>query len=77
MKALTNILTVDVEDWYMDTDISRWTKFEDRIVASTDRLLDILVDTKATFFVLGYLLQRIKMERLYSVFLNYIHSRRH
>lgn len=45
---------MDVEDWYMDTDISCWTKFEDRIVASTDRILSILGNTKATFFVLGY-----------------------
>jgi peptidoglycan-N-acetylglucosamine deacetylase len=53
-KNIKNILTVDVEDWYMDTDISYWTKFEDRIVNSTDKILDILKDTKATFFILGY-----------------------
>lgn len=51
---MENILTVDVEDWYMDTDISRWPKFEDRIVASTGRVLSMLGGTKATFFVLGY-----------------------
>jgi len=49
-----NILTIDVEDWYMDMDISCWQTFEDRVVASTDRILSILGDTKATFFVLGY-----------------------
>lgn len=54
MGDIKNILTVDVEDWYMNTDISRWEKFEDRVVDSTERILSILGDTKATFFVLGY-----------------------
>lgn len=54
MEEIQNILTVDVEDWYMNTDISRWGKFEDRVVDSTKRILSILGDTKATFFVLGY-----------------------
>ena len=54
MGNITNILTVDVEDWYMNTDILRWEKFEDRVVDSTERILSILGDTKATFFVLGY-----------------------
>ncbi len=55
-NAVTNILTVDVEDWYMDTDISTWDLYEDRIVESTNRIIDILkeYDTKATFFILGY-----------------------
>ncbi|HEY3362785.1 MAG TPA: polysaccharide deacetylase family protein [Methanosarcina sp.] len=38
----------------MDTDILSWTKYEDRIVASTERVLSVLGDIKATFFVLGY-----------------------
>lgn len=54
MGHVENILTVDVEDWYMTTDISCWGEFEDRIVASTERMLSILGNTKATFFVLGY-----------------------
>lgn len=54
MENLENILTVDVEDWYMTKEISLWEKFEDRIVASTERVLSILGSTKATFFVLGY-----------------------
>lgn len=54
IKTPVNILTVDVEDWYMNTDIIQWPKFEDRIIASTNRLLSIMGNTKATFFVLGY-----------------------
>jgi len=51
-----NILTVDVEDWYMDTDISAWDSYEDRVVQSTEKILEILdeTNTKATFFVVGY-----------------------
>ncbi|MEA1999020.1 MAG: polysaccharide deacetylase family protein [Euryarchaeota archaeon] len=52
----TNILTVDVEDWYMDTDISTWGLYEDRVVESTNKIIKLLneSDTKATFFILGY-----------------------
>ncbi len=51
-----NILTIDVEDWYMDTDISTWDSYEDRVAQSTQKILEILdkADTRATFFVLGY-----------------------
>ena len=53
---MTNILTIDVEDWYMDTDISTWDSYEDRVVQSTEKILEILdeTNTKATFFVVGY-----------------------
>ena len=55
-KQITNILTIDVEDWYMDTDISMWDSYEDRVVESTRKILKILdeANTKATFFVVGY-----------------------
>ena len=67
----TNILTVDVEDWYMDTDISTWELYEDRVVESTNKIIKLLNEsnTKATFFILGYvaehfpeLVERIKDE---------------
>ncbi|WP_410508121.1 polysaccharide deacetylase family protein [Methanosarcina hadiensis] len=58
MGSIMNILTVDVEDWYMTTDISRWGEFEDRVVASTEKVLSILGDIKATFFVLGYVAEQ-------------------
>ena len=55
-----NILTIDVEDWYMDTDISMWDLYEDRVVQCTQKVLDILdeTNTKATFFVVGYVAER-------------------
>ena len=55
-SEVTNILTVDVEDWYMDADISAWDSYEDRVVQSTEKVLEILDEsnTKATFFVVGY-----------------------
>ena len=55
-NRVTNILTIDVEDWYMDTDISTWDSYEDRVVQSTQEILNLLdeTNTQATFFVVGY-----------------------
>ena len=55
-NKVTNILTIDVEDWYMDTDILTWDSYEDRVVQSTQKILEMLDEsnTKATFFVVGY-----------------------
>ena len=59
-RSTQNILTVDVEDWYMDLDHSSWANYEERIVDSTIRVLEILAenDVKATFFVVGYVAER-------------------
>lgn len=55
---MKNALTIDLEDWYqnIDHDYREWPNYEDRIVAGTARVLDLLrqTDTRATFFVLGY-----------------------
>jgi len=52
-----NAVTVDVEDWYhcLEADPNKWADFEDRVVASTRRCLDLFeqCDTRATFYVLG------------------------
>lgn len=58
-----NILTFDVEEWFhlLDFDGTRteneWQKFSPRIVGNVDRILEILdrTDTKATFFVIGWI----------------------
>ena len=57
---MKNILTVDVEDWYMDRDISTWGLYEDRICKSTNKVICLLneSDTRATFFILGYVAER-------------------
>jgi polysaccharide deacetylase family protein (PEP-CTERM system associated) len=61
---LLNALTVDVEDWYMTSDFDypqdTWEQFEDRVVPSTMRLLDLFdrYQAKGTFFVLGCVADR-------------------
>jgi polysaccharide deacetylase family protein (PEP-CTERM system associated) len=60
-KKVLNALTIDLEDWYQGLTstsqrVDRWPSYENRVVESTNRLLDILAQAgvKATFFVLGY-----------------------
>ena len=57
-----NALTIDLEDWYHGLEIPQhaWSGYEDRVVAPTDRLLEILgaAGTRATFFVLGSVAER-------------------
>lgn len=59
---IKNALTIDFEDWYQGLEIpySDWEKFEDRIETVGDKLLQILEegDTKATFFMLGYVAEQ-------------------
>lgn len=59
-NTIKNMMTVDIEDWYMDLDISRWPSFEDRVVLNTQHILDIFDKSKvkATFFVLGYVAEK-------------------
>ncbi|MGB7207231.1 MAG: XrtA system polysaccharide deacetylase [Pyrinomonadaceae bacterium] len=57
-RPITNALTIDFEDWYQGLEIphTEWGNFEDRVEFIGDKLLQLLddADTKATFFVLGY-----------------------
>ncbi len=60
MMSVRNGLTVDLEDWFHGlTSTNRqpnlWPKLESRVVANTERLLDLLgtANVHATFFVLG------------------------
>jgi len=59
---ITNALTIDFEDWYRGLEIpcSEWDKFEDRIEAVGEKLLQILdeADARATFFMLGYVAEK-------------------
>jgi polysaccharide deacetylase family protein (PEP-CTERM system associated) len=63
---LINALTVDVEDYFQVSsferviDRSQWQSCESRVVASTQRLLDLFAEHKArgTFFVLGWVAER-------------------
>ena len=38
---ITNILTIDIEDWYIDIDIRYWEDFEGRVIQNIDKVLDI------------------------------------
>jgi polysaccharide deacetylase family protein (PEP-CTERM system associated) len=59
-------LSFDVEDWFHShnlrpaLDWEAWDDYEFRVVENTHRILDLLDDheTKATFFVLGYVAER-------------------
>ena len=61
-----NILTVDVEEWFhlLDHDLTKdkgsWSSHEVRIHKNLERILTILenTDTKATFFVLGWIAKK-------------------
>lgn len=61
-----NALTVDVEDYYHVSAFERridradWDQYESRVTDNTRRILDLLDrrETKATFFVLGWIAQR-------------------
>jgi polysaccharide deacetylase family protein (PEP-CTERM system associated) len=65
-NGVYNLLSVDVEDYFMVSGFSGrvrledWSKYESRVEASTKRLLDILSshDVKGTFFVLGWVAER-------------------
>lgn len=54
--------TVDVEDWFqgIELPLADWAHKEDRLVYGLDVLLGLLddMDTKATFFVLGWIAQK-------------------
>ena len=61
-----NAMTIDVEDYFhvsaFDAVVPRsaWEQLESRVVANTDRLLDVFNshNVKATFFVLGWVAER-------------------
>ncbi|HUU22192.1 MAG TPA: XrtA system polysaccharide deacetylase [Phycisphaerae bacterium] len=56
--TITNILTIDVEDWYhcLDPDPANWPRYERRVVPEVRTVLEVLEETSttATFFVLGH-----------------------
>ncbi len=64
LQKKLNAFTVDLEEWYQGIEIpvGEWARFESRIHASTEELLDLLAEysVRATFFVLGHNVPRIK-----------------
>lgn len=65
-SPIVNALTVDVEDYFQVSAFEhvvareRWGEYPSRVVANTDRLLDLFAgrDVRATFFVLGWVADR-------------------
>lgn len=59
-----NAFTVDLEEWYqgIEIPIREWSRFESRLCSSTEILLELLAEyrARATFFVLGHNISRIK-----------------
>jgi polysaccharide deacetylase family protein (PEP-CTERM system associated) len=63
---VVNAMTVDVEDYFHVSAFdgilprSQWESIESRVVANTERILEIFQDTnvRATFFVLGWVAER-------------------
>ena len=62
-KNITNVFTIDVEDWFHILDLEQgidradWSRQESRVERNTERLLDLLRQhrTHATCFVLGWI----------------------
>jgi polysaccharide deacetylase family protein (PEP-CTERM system associated) len=65
-KEMTNVMSVDVEDWFCVYNLSGhiqyedWDRCESRVERNTIRLLDIFRKhrVEATFFVLGWIAER-------------------
>ena len=57
---VTNIMSVDLEDYYCDLPFSEWSKYDSRVVENTNKILDLFekYNVKATFFVLGYIAEK-------------------
>ena len=57
---ITNMMSVDLEDYYCDLPFSEWPKYESRIIKNTEMILELFekYDVKATFFVLGYIAEK-------------------
>ncbi len=66
MSVAPDILTIDVEEWFHGHNYlqaappARWDEQESRVVANTERCLDLLAAhaVRATFFVLGWVAER-------------------
>lgn len=65
---MNTFLTIDVEEWFMVENLSNvinkenWSKYESRVEKSVDKILELLdrYNSKATFFILGWVAERNK-----------------
>ena len=58
--TVSNIMSVDLEDYFCDLPFEKWSKYESRVVQNTEMILDLFekYDVKSTFFVLGYIAEQ-------------------
>lgn len=61
-NGVTQILTVDIEDWYhsiLEIPPKQWPRYQDRVEPATEKLLECLdrYGARGTFFVLGHVAQ--------------------
>lgn len=58
--TVSNIMSVDLEDYFCDLPFEEWSKYESRVVKNTEMILELFekYDVKATFFVLGYIAEQ-------------------
>ena len=57
---MRNLMTVDLEDYFYDLPFSKWKMYENKIVETTNVLLDLFSrhNVKSTFFVVGYIAEK-------------------
>lgn len=57
---VTNMMSVDLEDYYCDLPFSEWENYEKRIIKNTKLLLNLFekYNVTATFFTLGYIAEK-------------------
>jgi len=68
MPAITNYLTIDVEDYFQVSAFDRvvrpeeWDSYESRVEQNTRKILEILArrHVKATFFIVGWIAERFR-----------------
>ena len=58
--VITNVMSVDLEDYYCDLPFSEWSKHQNRVIQNTEIILDLFekYKVKATFFVVGYIAEK-------------------
>jgi len=60
MKKITNMISIDLEDYYCDLPFKDWKKYESRVIPTTNTILDLFNKYKisATFFTVGYIAEK-------------------
>ncbi len=54
---IKNMMSVDLEDYFCDLPFEKWSKYESRVLKTTNKILELFEKNKvkATFFTLGYI----------------------